>query len=311
MKHNSAKKTSTITISENKPIRVVSILFLLLFVLMSFSACGEENHQETDKDGNIKKYTINEILSSKKYGFYIKQWNKKGYDEFIPLMTDGMGLGEDTDNTFSGDSNGEQGQTPSIKWCDYKRPKDGVWINHKKLTPKVTKDTPLVAIFESEEDMPEEYQLSKYEYMGYTIGANVILGSDKHSMYLSTEDGLVENSSMASVLEEEKANDPLLKIGAINDDSDNLPYDNIDTDISMLVMPGIRNQYIKMTFFKGTLARSYSVKADTEVLKHVATTTLLSTSVKETNNGYFEIEIPSNLESDMWYSLNGLGLFRT
>ena len=88
-------------------------------------------------------YTIDEIYNESAYGFFVMNG-----DKFYPLKT-------------------IEAHDENVKWA----------VGEVKI-PKVTKKTPVVAVFKNSSEMPNEYFIEKYNDLGYTLGANIGIGED-------------------------------------------------------------------------------------------------------------------------------------
>lgn len=261
-----------------------------MIVLMAFSlaSCGSKKEVAT-KNGKALSYSMDDILSKQMYGFYVM--NRDG--TFTPVNSSASGF---TSEATSYDS------SRFVWWCDLNTKNKK--IDYDAITPRVTKKTPLVAIYDSTSSMPTDYVIERYKSLGYTIGANFILGDDNKSIYMSTQSPCP--NSDAYNLVNGKGYDEKLEVSKLNGKRD-LPYSNVDTDINALI--GLqKNKYYNLEFYMGTRARTATIKADTKILKSKEVITL-ENPLKKTDNQYFIVNLPDNMKYGYYY-INDAGLFK-
>ena len=171
------------------------------------------------------------------------------------------------------------------------------------LIPTATKSNPLVMVYDVDQNIPETFTLEKYLFRGYTIGCHIYKNSD-NSLYFSTDDAL--SSSYAGTSMQEVQGDDEFKISTVNG-SQKLPSGNVDNNLGMLL--GLeKGKYYDFEYYQGTKYRKLTTIADTLVLQSEDLITLTNPYTK-TENGYFTINLPDNLETGYYY-ICGAGLFK-
>jgi len=264
------------------------LLFLVILTCFFLASCGQKK-EEVAKDGGPISYTLDEIYSNKTFGFYVR--NTDG--TFTPVNS----LAEGFNGTVTS-------YDPSrfVWWCDVNTKNKKV--DYNRITPRVTKKTPLVAVYSSSNDMPDQYILERYAPLGYTIGTHFSLSEDGKGIYMQTNSPC-STSDMASILSG-KGYDQQLEVAEINGRK-KLPYSNVDTDINVLL--GLqKGKYYKITVYSGTSTRVATTKADTRVFKS-REVTVLDSPLKKTQNQYFIVNLPDNLKHGYYY-INDAGMFR-
>lgn len=268
-------------------------LFICLTVLLSFSGCtsSEKTNEYADKNGEAVEYTISEIYENESWGFYVKNKN----NTFTPVVPiDG----------FS-DIADEYDSSRSIWYTDITDRKATNKITYSKAVPKVTDDTPLVAIFDNSDDMPSSYILEEYKPMGYSIGAKVGLEDDEQTMYMSSTE-ICSGSSAANAMGSDI--DDTLPIESINGEDATNYISNVDTNINML--RGLeKNKYYTFQVHIGTQTKSAKLKADTRFFKSKNVLTLEEPLIT-TNEQYYIVNLPKNLSTGSWYYINDVGAFQ-
>lgn len=262
--------------------KIILTMLLGIILICSLSACGEEPVL-TDAKGNMIQYSISEIESS---GFYV--YNKNS-ETFTPLMNGASGYdGLTTEESVAG----------RFLWFGVDD------TDLEALIPTVdNKDTFLVIIQGSSSGMPENYVLEKYKKKGYTVGAHFSLGDTGSQMYIDVSDTC--ETSMAGK-ELSGLSGDLLPVHKVNK-SEKLPLDNIDLEIGMLL--GLeKNKKYQFGIFDGTIYNDIELIADTAVYKSERLI-MIDTPIKITENDFFYINLPENLENGYYY-INDAGLFK-
>ena len=236
---------------------------IALIILTALFLCGCSTSAPVKE-----KYKLDEIYEDSLYGFYVKDGT-----DFYPVK---QPQGNPEDNFM--------------------------WSYGSLGCPKVTKDTPLVAVFGSNQDMPNEYYIEKYRFLCYTIGANVSIGEDGQSMWMSTSN-LCEGSNIQMALDGQDISDPC-ELDTVNGEK---YLSNIDTEVNILT--GLeKNKYYDLEIFSGTRNLKATICADTAVYKKKGHTDL-SYPLTKTYDKYFIVNIPEDLGKG-YYSVNGEGFFR-
>ena len=184
-----------------------------------------------------------------------------------------------------------------------------VWFTDSKtdissLIPTVTPSTPLVAIYDSTNEMPDKWYLEKYTNRGYTIGAHISLDEDDTMLLQGNE--MLTSTSAAKVLGNIVGKDDLYEIHEISG-SPVLPVDNVDNNMNILLGTE-KNKLYTLKFFRGTKEEVADIYADTRIFqssKYVE----LNSPFKKTSKGYFIINLPMNLD-DGYYYLSDIGFFK-
>ena len=238
---------------------------ILLIPILIFALLLNSCAEEPKKD----VYSLKEIYDDSAFGFFVKV-----DDKFYPVAL----VDDNHEETFQ-------------------------WYAGEANIPKVTSKTPLVAVFNLNNDMPDLYYIDKYNDLGYTVGANIGIGEDNESLWMST-DNTCEGSNAESVFSNNEL-DSEIEVESINKIK---PYNNIDTDVN--IMTGLeKNKYYYFNFFVGT--RHYTdieMCADTRVFKFVERVEITD-PFKKTEEQYFIVNLPTNLHKG-YYDINGEGLFQ-
>ena len=256
------------------------LILIMLMAMLLFSSCSDEQTL-TDEDGNSLELAYYEIEDD---GFYV--YNKKT-ETFRSVMNGATGY---------------QGLTTEQDPSRY------VWLgseghNVADLIPEVDNKDNILVLVIKDGSMPESYVLEKYKRMGYTIGVNFTFGETGDTLYLDPQNPC--ETSMA----EEKAkavDNDLLPVHRING-SKELPFENIDTDINMLL--GLeKDKRYRVNVFEGTKYTKIDFIADTIAFKSEQLIPL-ETPYIVTEDNYFVINLPKNLKSGYYY-INDGGLFK-
>lgn len=272
--------------------KILSILLSFIF-LLSLARCSSGNKNEyADKNGGKIEYTLSEIYSNGDWGFYVKNKNNT-FTPVVPI------------NGFQSVAE-EYDASRSIWYTDITDRKATNKIIYSKAVPKVTEETPLVAIFDTKDEMPSRYVLEEYSPMGYSIGAKISLGEDEQTMYMSSEETCA-NSSAASAMGSGGL-DSLMEVEAINEKAANDYISNIDTNINML--RGLeKEKYYTFKVHIGTQTKSAKLKADTRFFKSKNVITL-DYPLTTTNEQYYIVNLPKNMNTGSWYYINDVGAFQ-
>lgn len=268
--------------ARNKKIRSLALLFIFILSVFTLSACGKGSI--ASKDGNSLSLTMDEIEKDSRSGLFVL--NKD--NTFSPVITDLPGYAGETDKA----SNDRY-----------------VWFTDSKtdissLIPTVTPSTPLVAIYDSTNEMPDKWYLEKYTNRGYTIGAHISLDEDDTMLLQGNE--MLTSTSAAKVLGNIVGKDDLYEIHEISG-SPVLPVDNVDNNMNILLGTE-KNKLYTLKFFRGTKEEVADIYADTRIFqssKYVE----LNSPFKKTSKGYFIINLPMNLD-DGYYYLSDIGFFK-
>lgn len=270
-----------------KKIIATALFFVLVFTL---SSCGPKEDVNPNRTKEMSSYTLDEIYKQKKFGFFVMN----GDDTFTPI---------------NGNWEGAKNEATMFDSSRY------IWVsdstsnkdeeNYSRLTPVVTSETPLVAIFSSSAEMPDSYTLERFKPLGYTIGSKVSLSENEKDMFVSTSE-VASSSDFAQIIKGKKL-DEMLEVYKINDSAE-LPIQNVDTDVNVLI--GLeKNKYYKFNVFVGTSTKELSARADTLVCKSKDVIELQN-PIQKTDKGYFKVNLPDNLKTGQYYSLNDFGVFR-
>lgn len=265
-------------------LRKKQAVFLLLCFILLLSGCGKSDPVSDDK-GNRLYITAEELglEGTGREGFFVMNDDKT----FSPVV-----------NSFDG----YQGETSESSADRY------LWftnndVNISDLIPVVSKNNPLVMVYDEDSNIPKEFTLEKYVFRGYTIGCHIYRESD-NSLYFSTEDTL--NSSYAGTSMGQVTGDTTFKISTINGSS-KLPYQNVDNNMEMIL--GLeKGKYYDFEFYQGTKYRKLTTIADALVLQSDDIMKLTNPYTK-TEKGYFLINLPDNLNPGYYY-ICGAGLFK-
>lgn len=225
------------------------------------------------KEEQVHPDSLESIQNNGPYGFYVKK-----SDTLFPIIPM-----EDNENLrwYAGDPN-----------C-----------------PKVTSKSPLIMVYDTKDDMPEEIILEKYESLGYTIGGQIKEDEDQETMLLST-DIICENSDFANQVSSGNL-DTEVEVVAISDKNGrhiaSKLIDNVDTEANVLT--GLaKNKSYTFEIYSGTNHYTSDVKADTFALKMIDKIDITDNPIKKTNKGYFIVNLPENLEPG-YYGINEAGIF--
>lgn len=272
--------------------KIISLL-LSSILLVSLAGCSSSSKNEyADKKGGKIEYTLSEIYDNSDWGFYVKNKNNT-FTPVVPI------------NGFESTAD-EYDSSRSIWYTDITDRKATNKITYSKAVPKVTDETPLVAIFDTKDEMPSSYILEEYSSMGYSVGAKISLGEDEQTMYMSSED-TCQNSSAASAMGSGGL-DSLMEIEAINEKDSNNYISNIDTNINML--RGLeKDKYYTFKVHIGTQTKSAKIKADTRFFKSKNVLTL-DYPLTTTNEQYYIVNLPENMNPGSWYYINDVGAFQ-
>lgn len=258
------------------------ILITLIVIALLLGGCGDKD-ANVDENGEALNYTMDELETADRTGVFVK--NEDG--TFSPIFSDIPG--------YAGGTN-EPSKERYLWFTDNT-------ANVTKAIPTVTSKTPLVAIFNSSEEMPKEWRLEQYLDRGYTIGSHVYLDQDQ-SMYLDIKDMLYDSSANQQISALNPAEE-MFRIEAVSG-SDQLPIRNVDPNMSMLL--GLeKNKIYRFEFYMGTKLTKVELNADTRIFQG-GKITELKNPYRRTEDGFFYLNLPSNLENGYYYVEN-MGLF--
>lgn len=260
------------------------ILVILLALSMSFSlaACkGKETSQ--DEEAGAIGYSSEEIgleSFSGNEGIFIL--SKEG--SYQPVIA------------FTGYKSGKEASPERYLWFTENQ------MEILNLVPVVEKGSEVVMVYNSESGIPDSFTLEKYAYKGYTIGAHFYRDVD-NSLYIETGGTLLGTyaaESMSNVSDEKE-----YLVDRVNE-SKLLPLQNIDNNMEMLL--GLEKDMLyNFSFYKGTKYVTFTTKADTQVFQSEKMIEL-ENPYEKTEEGYFVINLPDNLENGYYY-ICGLGMF--
>lgn len=282
-----------------KPIKI-SLLVLVLIMLFSLSGCmGSNSESSYDKNGNILRYSVDDIKEGELWGYYVL--NKDG--SLSPLNNNASGSVENSNSTESGDTSSSE---RFFWWCNAYKDNNGITVKNDKLTPTITKETPLVAVFGSDSDVDyDTFNMERFAKLGYTIGAHISLSDNGKTAYLETQDPCPHTAMEESL--SDIGTSERLELTAINDSSANVKLENIDTDINAFL--GFeKNKRYKITAFVGTNTSSVETKADTAIFKSQEAVNIKN-PYKKTSKGYFIVNLPENMKQG-YYFVPGYGIFK-
>ncbi|MEY8369070.1 hypothetical protein AALA24_09900 [Anaerovoracaceae bacterium 42-11] len=263
--------------------KIISLLLCLLLSLTLFS-CGKKQ-TTISKDGQMLFLDKAAIENDNREGFFVLNEDKT----FTPVMNAADG--------YAGETTDEDNIYERYLWFTNND------ITISELIPTVSKKTPLVAIYQSDDDMPSIYTLERYIYKGYTLGCHIYRDEDD-SLYLDTTETLQGSSAEKGIAEFDEQKSYV--ISKINN-SDVLPIKNVDNNMRILL--GLeKNKYYDFDFYKGTRYETLTVSADTLIMQ-AQDIIVLQNPYTRTTDGYFLINLPDNLEAGYYY-VCGVGLFR-
>jgi hypothetical protein len=140
--------------------------------------------------------------------------------------------------------------------------------------------------------------------LGYTIRRKVTIGASKKGIYLQQSDSK-DGREIAGIVDSNNL-DETVQVRVINNDTD-LPLSNIDRESSILHEPE-KNKYYKFFVYLGKQLSTITVKAGIHAFKETSETTLADPLI-QTDNSYFRIKLPENLENGI-YRIPGFRIFR-
>lgn len=190
---------------------------------------------------------------------------------------------------------GYSGQT------DKESPSRYIWIlgeSGLNTVPVLGKGAKLVLVYNTEDAMPRNFFLERYEFLGYSVGCHFYTAGGK--IYLKTKKALSGSSAYNSLsyIDDESE----YEVISIND---RYPVSNIDNNIEVLL--GLEyGKYYELSFYKGTKNMKVTLAADVAVLQS-STISCLEDPYQKTSKGYFTVNLP-NLD-DGYYYIAGLGMF--
>lgn len=258
------------------------ILSLGIAALMavSLSACGGNDDGDIYKGSEIPSYTEREIAE----GTYIKKTHndQKGVDSFQPLLA--TPLESDNRGNF-------------YTWFTSK---------YDDLIPRFQEGDQIV--FYSETKRPTSYTLYRMKDMDYTLGIlfNVRMneGDINRPTIISFSGTYNEMSPVCTVVPEAiGVSSADIQITEINEKEFST---NILADDSFLKGLTAQTMY-NIGFYCGTVFKQVMVKADTHLF--IQENTSVTSSYVELKDKYFEIILPSNMDTGFYY-MEGVGMFR-
>lgn len=268
--------------------KIVRVLALMLAVILAAGMLTGCKKKIADKDGASLRYSYKEIEDEKLEGLFTLN----------------------ADKTFSPLPEGLPGFNGAVTEAD---PTRYIWYtdngqNFSDLIPVVTDETPIVIIYNSNDSMPkiDSWYLERYEPLGATIGAHVVLTPDK-KMYLSEED-ILDGTSAKKVFDEHdrKSKDTEHELLEVSGASVKLPIDNVEPNVSMLIGLTYGKKY-NFKYLQGTKTKEANIVADTYAFQSREIITMQA-PYKQTEDGYFVINMPSGLMRGFYY-ISDLGFF--
>lgn len=257
---------------------------LILTLMFVFTSCGER--KIADEDGASLRYTYAEIEEEGLAGLFTLNKDKT----FSPLPTNVPGFA---------------GLTTNSDLSRYIWYSDSV-SNFTSLIPIVTTNTPIVAIYGNDQEMPDigSWYVERYKFLGSTIGAHITLTEDK-KMYISVGDSL-SGTTASDTFSTEETNDERHEIIEISN-ATALPINNVDTNMDVLL--GLEhNKVYSFKYLQGTKTKAIDLLADTYIFQSYKFIRLYS-PYKKTDKGYFVINLPTNLDPGYYY-ISDLGFFK-
>ena len=291
-------------------LRIIAAL-LSVCILLVLPGCGQKAKVEVSKSGKTVHYTMRQIRSSGKWGFYVMTPHRNGESTFTPLLTDVEGTALDGSG---GQGLGSDDETKFFWWCDYSI-KDKK-IRHKNLIPKVSESHPLVYIQDDDDDMPASYNLDVYRDLGPTIGVKVGVNDAQNGIYMMPGSGAYNTrSSVYNALRQLKLDDSdSVTISAISSGTrlqgvDQSIIQSVDTELNTLMcFNEARNKLFRIKISHGTQTEYMDVRADTEVYKYLQSIDL-GPKLHSTDNGYAIVPLPKDMMHGRYYVINGQGVF--
>ena len=241
-----------------------------------------------DKDGAALRYTYEELEEKAMEGLFTLNADKT----FSPLPDGLPGYAETTEEAS---------------------PERFIWYtdngqNFTSLIPTVTAATPIVIVYNDDENMPEKgsWYLEKYDPLGATIGSHVMLGEDK-TMYISEKDMLKGTSAEAVFTAlETKSRDEQHELMEVSGASVKLPIENVETNTNLLLGLTYGKKYT-FSYLQGTKTKSVDIIADAYAFQSKEIIQM-NAPYKQTDKGYFIINMPMGLENGFYY-ITDLGFF--
>ena len=168
--------------------------------------------------------------------------------------------------------------------------------------PVYDSETKLVILYNTNNSVPGELVIERYEYMGYTVGGHFFLESGGRVL-LSSKDSL-PGTYMRKALEKITKEDRCEVVSA--NGKDGFPISNIDTDADLLL--GLeQGKLYEFGIYRGTRYETLRTIADTQVFKGSITVILDTSNIYEkTKEGYFIVRLPAL--SKGYYYINGEGM---
>jgi hypothetical protein len=254
-----------------KRLKAVCLALSAVLVVGLFSGCSQEEEVVAgglDADGNLVPYATSEVSYEGVY--YIKHNNS-----YYPLMTYGMS------------------DKRSYQWFTDK---------YSNYIPVFTNGDALVYINSSAR--PTSTTLTLMEDMGFTIGTTFNVFTENSEQAVQFSDNYCGTSPVGTYISNSTGDDiEATKIVEIN----GKPFTRNMIDDIGLIHGLTEGAMYKFNYYKGTVYKNVSLKADTRVL--LSSTQYSSTSYIATKNIFFEVELPENLPNG-YYQVAGYGLFQ-
>ena len=266
-------------------VRALCVLLMLTLIIGTLTGCKKKI---ADKDGAALRYDYDQIEKEKMEGLFTLNEDKT----FSPLPDELPG--------YAGAVT-EADPTRFIWYTDNGQ-------NFTDLIPTVTASTPVVIVYDSNKTMPEKnsWYLERYEALGATIGAHILLEQDK-TMYLSEVDMLAGTSAKKVFSDsDQRSRDDKHELLEVSGASVALPIQNVETNINALLGLSYGKRYT-FRYLQGTKTKKASIVADTYIFQSKEIITLQA-PYQQTDKGYFIINMPAGLKSGFYY-ISDLGFF--
>lgn len=146
--------------------------------------------------------------------------------------------------------------------------------------------------------------LERFIDLGYSIGCFNGKLDDDGSLYVSKNDGVVKDSSLAEAIGQTQSND--IRIASI----DGKPLSKESVYLKPGVITGLeKNKSYKVGFYVGTHFYEKNIVADTRMYSAYEMFTYSDDFITDTPNGYMCFNTPTELKCG-FYNINGKGLFK-
>ena len=266
-------------------------------ILIMLSGCGFSENKEselTDQEGNMLHLDISELTEN---GFYVYD---KQEETFTPVMSAASG---EIPKGPSSPALGSPG-TSDVRTCIWFGSKD---VDLTRLIPAVDGSrTFLTLVIGQEGDMPQDYYITKFKYLGYTLGVSFTFGETGSRLFIDAHD-ICETSMAKDELKD--VSNTLLRVYKFKsgEKSNELPTENVDAGLNKLLGLEKDKKYM-VGFFDGTAYIEKDLLADTAVFE-AGKSVALTEPIEPTDKNFFYVTLPTNLK-DGFYYINNAGLFK-